>query len=203
MSSLIESTNFPHGNNLLHCLAERDDINSTMKLLNVMDQHVRAEALAKKNFGGRSPLDFAKSFEFRNLMSWSDAQEGFYYLPTPPSVLIMYTTSSRESVEREKQDLIDAFPEFNVRVDIKADPDESEMLGAIRDTQNQHPDMSALIVIVMSHGVNGRLSARNGEVSMQDILLQMCSPSLEGKPKVYMLLYSLCKGRAHQYHSWM
>ena len=69
---------------------------------------------------GRSPLDFAKSFEFPNLISWSDAQEGFYYLPTPPSVLIMYTTSSSKNAEREKQDLIDAFPEFNVRVDIKA-----------------------------------------------------------------------------------
>ena len=77
------------------------------------------------------------------------------------------------------------FPVFNVEVDVRENPNESDMLGAIRDKQRHRPNMSALIVIIMSHGSSGAVCAGDGkDVKIQDILLQMCSPSLDGKPKV-------------------
>ena len=126
-----------------------------VKLLNAMDENKRVDMLARKNFGGLTPMNLAKSYDFRHLIEWSEAQQGFYYLPTPPCVLVMYTTENREGAEQEKDDLLKALPEFNLRVKIRTNPEPSEMIGAITDAQCQHPDMSALIVIIMSHGGRG------------------------------------------------
>lgn len=163
-----------------------------IKLLDAMSFGKRADMLAQQNFGEQTPFDLAKSYEFRRLIDWSQAQQGFYYLPTPPSVLIMYTTANRDGAEIEKDDLLKAFPEFNVRVDIRTNPSQSDMLGAITEVQQQHADMSALVVIIMSHGASGTVCAGDGrEVLIQDILNQMCSQSLEGKPKVRVLSSSV------------
>ena len=156
-----------------------------VKLLNAMNENKRVDMLASKNFGGLTPMNLAKSYDFRHLIEWSEAQQGFYYLPTSSCVLVMYTTVKREGAEQEKDDLLKALPEFNFRVKIRTNPEPSEMIGAITDAQCQHPEMSALIVIIMSHGSRGTVSSRSGvEVKIQDILLQMASPALEGKPKV-------------------
>ena len=182
---LTESLELAHGNTILHCLAERDDTKTMIKLLDAMGISKRENMLSAKNFCDLTTLDLARSYEFRQLIDWSRAQEGFYYLPTPPSVLIMYTTTNREGANKEKEALMQTFPVFNVEVDVRENPNESEMLGAIRDMQRHRPNMSALIVIIMSHGSSGTVCAGDGkDVKIQDILLQMCSPSLEGKPKV-------------------
>lgn len=156
-----------------------------VKLLNAMDENKRVDMLARKNFGGLTPMNLAKSYDFRHLIEWSEAQQGFYYLPTPPCVLVMYTTENRDGAEQERDDLLKALPEFNLRVEIRTNPEASEIIGTITDVQSQHPDMSALIVIIMSHGGRGTVCSGSGvEVKIQDILQQMSSPALEGKPKV-------------------
>ena len=54
------------------------------------------------------------------------------------------------------------------------------MFDAIRYAQDQD-EISALIVIIMSHGVQGSIEAADGRVRIQDILSTMCSPTLDGK----------------------
>ena len=47
------------------------------------------------------------------------------------------------------------------------------MTSAILNSVEGRDDVSALIVIIMSHGAQGVVCASDGDVSIQDILLQM------------------------------
>lgn len=60
-----------------------------------------------KNSADQTPLQVAQSFEIRNLLQWSLNQEGFYFLPSPPVVLMMYSTPHKEAAYSLKQKLED------------------------------------------------------------------------------------------------
>lgn len=114
---------------------------------------------------------------------WSEGQEGFFYLPTPPVVLIMYSTEDRQGAEDERLQLSEVLPDFNVQTRERSNLRKQQMLDEIRLAQ-MNDDISALMVIIMSHGQQGAVTATDGDLSIQDILRQMCVPFLEGKPKV-------------------
>ena len=148
-----------------------------------MDSHLRNELLSTKNYADKIPQQLAQSFEIASLLEWSVAQEGFYYLPTPPAVIMMYSTLDRENADAERLQLEAVFPKFKVTMREYKNPTKQLMFDAIRYAQDQD-EISALIVIIMSHGVQGSIEAADGRVRIQDILSTMCSPTLDGKPKV-------------------
>ena len=115
----------------------------------------------------------ACDYKIRRLLEWSDAQEGFYYLLSPPVVLLMYTTENRDGAEQESQSIERAFPEFNIPITKVENPTKQDMTSAILKSVEGRDDVSALIVIIMSHGAQGVVCAADGDVSIQDILLQM------------------------------
>ena len=152
-----------------------------------MDSHLRNELLSTKNYADKIPQQLAQSFEIASLLEWSVAQEGFYYLPTPPAVIMMYSTLDRENADAERLQLEAVFPKFKVTMQEYKNPTKQLMFDAIRYAQDQD-EISALIVIIMSHGVQGSIEAADGHVRIQDILSTMCSPTLDGKPKVSVFL---------------
>ena len=118
------------GNTLLHQLAKRMELDLIGKLLQVTkDAAVQNSLLSKRNHAGETPLEEAQSYKVKRLLEWSDLQNGFYYLPTPPVVLLMAITTEREGAEEEIQRLDNAFPEFNVSLRKVLNPNKDEMLN--------------------------------------------------------------------------
>lgn len=139
--------------------------------------------LAIKDIRGRTAVEVTRSYVVREQLMWSEGQEGFFYLPTPPVVLIMYSTEDRQGAEDERLQLSEVLPDFNVQTRERSNLRKQQMLDEIRLAQ-MNDDISALMVIIMSHGQQGAVTATDGDLSIQDILRQMCVPFLEGKPKV-------------------
>ena len=64
------------------------------------------------------------------------------------------------------------------------------MLSAIQNVVRENGEASALIVIIMAHGLQGRIWATDdSEVPIQDILLHMQAALPHGEPKVRIYLY--------------
>ena len=181
----LASLRFKNGGSIIHHLTSRNDCARLRKVLQAFDDEQRQNILSHRNKSGKTALETAKPYEVRQLLAWSSSQEGFYYLPTPPVVLIMYSTEDRQGAEEERMELSKVFPDFNVDVRERKDLRKQQMLDEIRMAQMKD-DISALIVIIMSHGVHGAVCASDGDVRIQDILRQMCAPFLEGKPKVWI-----------------
>ena len=181
----LQGFKFHNGGSVIHLLTHRRDSERLRKLLSALDPTQRQAILSLKDINNKTPLDVAFSYEVRQLLNWSSSQEGFYYLPTPPVVLIMYSTEDRQGAEEERMELSKVFPDFNVDVRERRDLRKQQMLDEIRMAQMKD-DISALIVIIMSHGVHGAVCASDGDVRIQDFLRHMCAPFLEGKPKVWI-----------------
>ena len=181
----LASLRFKNGGSIIHHLTSRNDCARLRKVLQAFDDQQRQNILSHMNTSGKTALETAKPYEVRQLLAWSSSQEGFYYLPTPPVVLIMYSTEDRQGAEEERMELSKVFPDFNVDVRERRDLRKRQMLDEIRMAQMKD-DISALIVIIMSHGVHGAVCASDGDVRMQDILRHMCAPFLEGKPNVWV-----------------
>ena len=180
---------FHDGNSLLHILAAGNEIPDSVTVLNQFLPHIkisgRSSIMSRQNFAGRTPLDMDCDYKIRRLLEWSDAQEGFYYLLSPHVVLLMYTTENREGTEQESQSIERAFPEFNIPITKVENPTRQDMTSAILNSVEGRDDVSALIVIIMSHGAQGVVCATDGDVSIQDVLLQMQGAVAQpGRPKV-------------------
>lgn len=177
------SCRFDNGGSILHMLARRNDSDRLLKLLNSLDSKRREELISSKDNSGKTALDVANSYSIRHILEWSFSQEGFYYLQTPPAVLVLYSTDERETAEQEMLELRRVLPQFNVDVIERKNPSKQQIFDAIRVAQ-LGTQISALVVFIMSHGTKGYVCASDGNISIRDILLQMCVPDLEGKPKV-------------------
>ena len=185
----MDELRFYDGNSLLHILAAGNEIPDSVTVLNQFLPHIkisgRLSIMSRQNFAGRTPLGMACDYKIRGLLEWSDSQEGFYYLLSPPVVLLMYTTENRDGAEQESQSIERAFPEFNIPISKMENPTRLDMTSAILNSVEGHDDVSALIVIIMSHGAQGVVCASDGDVSIQDILLQMQGAVAQpGRPKV-------------------
>ena len=186
MLTQIEQLPLHLGNGLLHLLAEErvpNCLEAIKKLLQSCPLEVKNRLLSHRNFAGKTPLHIATNYNMRRFLEWSDEQQDGY-LQTPPVVLLMYTTENRDGAERESQNLERALPEFGLEVCKVVNPSKEEMTSAILQSVEGKDDVSALMVIIMSHGAQGIVCADDGDVSIQEILLQMQGAVAEGRPKV-------------------
>lgn len=174
---------YKNDNTILHLLAERNDFALVKKLLSSVSSKHRNELLASRNRNSRTPLAVAKSKPMKTLLEWSELQQDYYYLATPPVVLIMHTTEGGSRGESAREALETALKKFEVQVITRQDLTKGDMMDAIREAQ-EYENLSALMVVVMSPGEQGIVQAADGAVEIDEILLQMCSPCLKHKPKV-------------------
>lgn len=145
----------------------------------------RLDALNKKNRRGETAYFTAKSDKIRELLGWSKQQEGFYHLSTPPTVLVMYSTTLRQDFDREIEDLLEVLrSELNIVPTVdEADLSSDEIVTKIKEAQMQ-ANMSALIVFYAAHGFSGHVQTKDGFMRIQTILDAMCHKTLQNKPKV-------------------
>ena len=77
-------------------------------------------------------------FQAKRLLEWTkDSQEGFYFLPRPPQVLIMFNTAERHGANEEMMSIAEIMPKFNVHPTIKKDLSGKKMLAAIAEVSRQ------------------------------------------------------------------
>lgn len=177
---------FAEGTKLLHRLAARGQLPEIKLLLSEVSERQKRSLLVQTDESNRTVYQVATTENVRQFLDWTDAtlQEDLYYLPTPPVVLVMYTTADRPGADDELEELSKTIRKFNLRGSLQGDLTREGMLAAIRRQQESHPELSALIVIIMSHGQRGAVQAKDKPVSINDILMQMNSGYLNGKPKV-------------------
>ena len=170
-------------------LSQRGDRERLQKLLDSMDDEQRRFVMSLRDLSSKTPYDYAKEYRVRHLLEWSSRQDGFYYLPTPPKVILLYSTENRDGADSEVMALDKVLPRFNINVIKRLNPTKITIVNTIRESQRE--DMTGLIVIIMSHGIQGAICASDGDISIQEILQTMCSPTIEGKPKVYLAFNSI------------
>ena len=168
---------------ILHLTAKANHHALVSKLIQVSDEGQLNTALMTATTSGHCPYTLASCKLVKNILAWSEAQDGFYYLKMPPKVIIMYVTENRDDATKEMTSLLDALPQFSLEPTLLKNPTEKEMMDCIRLSQ-EGDDVSGLIVAIMSHGDRGAICARDKTVAIKDVLQQMNSPTLIGKPKV-------------------
>lgn len=178
--------------NILHKLAIRSTDELSLRkledLINLLNGGQCRTLLCQKDREGNTPTMRASTPAAKYLLECADStKSGSYYIPSPPTVLIMYTTQNRDGAEEERENLVKVLPEFEVEPIIKENLTRLEMLEAIRDAQRRDR-ISALVVIIMTHGAQGTVQATDRPVAINEIMLQMNSECLDGKPKVGTVL---------------
>lgn len=179
---IIQEHRYKNDATPFHMLAQRGDCDRLQKLLDSMDDQMRNDMMSLKDINLKTPYNYATEYKVRHLLEWSSRQDGFYYLPKPPKVIVMYSTDDRDGAEQEVDSLEKALPKFRVKPIMRKDPTKNTIVDTIR--QSQIEDISGLIVIMMSHGVQGAVCTADDDISIQEILQTMCSPTIDGKPKV-------------------
>ena len=111
-----------------------------------------------------------------------------------PRTLIFYNAFKdcephwkRDGAEEEKNDMVEAFQRWGIEPKVFADFTEDTLRSEIMQTvQKEHEELSALIVVIMSHGKENIVyDAYAREIQVQNIINIMCFNSwLEGIPKV-------------------
>ena len=131
------------------------------------------------------------------LLAWARKQEGAYYLRYPPTVLVMYTTLDRPGAADEYDELKASISLFRVKTTTLVDFTRAQMLDALNNARESTSPLSALIVIIMSHGVRGAVSASDGLIGINTIMSHMSSGHMDGIPKVFFLTLLFCLSRTH------
>ena len=173
----------------MHYLAQNncyDAVDCYLKMCEKTGQHCRQQALSALNRKGDTAFALAKSLGVQSLLEWSVKQEGFYYLPTQPTVIVMYSSEGRHGFDEEVNKFVEFLKGDILRIDpivVDANPTSYEIIAEIRKAQLQ-PSISALIVIYMSHGYRGYVETADHPLPIQDILDVMCDTSVKGTPKV-------------------
>lgn len=167
-------------------LAKDKNINSSIiKLfLEKLTDDDRVKISTARNRKGENASDLTDDESTIKHLEWSAKQDGFYYLSTAPTVLVMYSTKERQGFQAEVNAFVSGLDNtLDLKQRIIKDPTSSEVLHQIRLAQLQ-PNISALIVVYMSHGTSGRVLTYDGTLHIQQILLQMCAACMENIPKV-------------------
>ena len=169
----------------MHYLAQQncyDAVDCFLKICEKSGQHCRQQALSALNRKGDTAFALAKSLEVQSLLEWSVKQEGFYYLPTQPTVIVMYSSENRPGFDEEVDKFVKFLKGDMLRIDpivVDENPTSSKIISEIRKAKLQPSISSALIVSYMSHGYRGYVATADRPLPIQDILDVMCDTSVK------------------------
>ena len=187
---MLTSERYQYGDTIVHLLVRLGEKVALSNVLAAMNAELRHDTLSLKNYAEKTPRQLAQSFEIAELLKWSVQQSGFYYLPSPPAVILMHSTEVEGNEDCNLFQLDASFTKYKLRIFQYKNPTKQLTFDAIRRAQEES-DVSALVVCVIGHGGQGAVEATDGSVRIQDILETMCSPILDGKPKVLHPPYNI------------
>ena len=178
---------YADGDTILHSLARRgtDDkyVVTLKRLLGEMSPGERSYWLNVENFAHKKPVEVCVSYETKLLLDCASMNQDRYFMPTPPQVLIFYSTINREGADQEAKNLEEAFHGLMGKqssyVQLIKDPSKNELLKKIDDVALTSAAPSGLFVIVIAHGKDGNVQVGKDEerkepLKIQDILDRMC-----------------------------
>lgn len=168
--------------NILHLAASVNHERLIRKILHTEETTEINQALQKKNAKGLTPYFKTKTQSIRRLLAWSESQLGCYPLVTPPRVVIFFSNQDRPGSVMEKDSFVKILPKFNIEPRIVLNPTKEVIYNTIRESQTG--EVSALIVVIMSHGDKGTVIVRDGHMPINKILMQMNPIALSCIPKV-------------------
>lgn len=178
------------GNNLLHIAAAADHKGFITRVIQTQDMTEISDALRSRNSYGCTPYHSCKSGQLPNILAWTEQQRKSYPLLQPPRVLIFYSDTDRPGCDAELRSFEDALPYIGVtEPSVILNPTKQEIFRMIRE--NQEGEVSALVVVVMSHGDSGRVNVADGQLALKEIMMQMNSSKLKGIPKVTCNFFGL------------
>lgn len=169
-------------NNFLHLAASIDHIQFIRRIISTQDGNEVQQALFKKNADGLIPYYMATTEPTLRLLAWSESQLGCYPLVAPPRVVVFYSDTDRPGSDTEKESFIRMLPRFGIEPQVVLNPTEKDVYDIIRE--NQTGELSALVVVIMTHGDRGTVTVKNGNMPIDSILMQMNPTRLSGIPKV-------------------
>ena len=149
-----------------------------------LDYKRRASILRHEDSNNKTPYQLTSSTALKNNLD--PVTSIFYFLPSQPEVLVIYSTDERHGAELECHQLCQALWKLQVNMTIKKNLTGAGIMEEIRKIQSKK-EISAMIVIIMSHGRRGAIETTEGALGINQILLTMNSQRLEGKPKVVYL----------------
>ena len=179
------------GNNLLHIAAMANHSDFIMRLIQTQDMREVNRALMKKNSYGFTPYHCSYRKQVPKLLAWTEKQKGAYPLLQPPRVLIFYLDVERPGSDIELESFMKALPSICVCEPVLTrNPTAQQIFQTIRE--NQQGEVSALAVLIMSHGNSGTVKVHDGSLALKDIVMQMNSSKLKGIPKVCAWVVAVC-----------
>lgn len=171
-----------HDNTLMHLAAAINHQLFVRKAIATQDITEIHQAVLKRNADGLIPYYLTEVPEIRQLLAWAETQDGCYPLITQPRLVIFYSDEDRPGSEEERESFMKILPELGMEAVVKKNPSEDDIYDLIR--QSQDGELSALIVMMMSHGDSGTIKVKDKHLPIRNIILQMNSSKLLGIPKV-------------------
>lgn len=169
-------------NNLLHLAASVNNLQFIKKAITCQHSQEVTHALLSKNNRGLIPYYLSTSSDVRLVLAWAETQKGCYPLITPPRMVVFYSDVDRPGFNTERDSILRICPSLSLSPLVKRNPTEDDVYRLIRESQTG--DVSALIVVIMSHGDSGTVKVQDKHMKIKNILHQMNPSTLKGVPKV-------------------
>lgn len=169
-------------NNFLHLAANVNHERFIRRLICTQDTDEIDKALLGKNIDGHTPGQLTQNQRVRRLLAWVESQHRYYPLITQPRVVVFFSSQDRPGSDGEKDSIVGTLSKLKIDSRVKENPTQRDVYVIIR--ANQTGEVSALIVVVMSHGDSGTVAVADGNMQINNILKQMNPQILTGVPKV-------------------
>ena len=162
---------YADGDTVLHSLARRgtkdQNVKTLKRLLGEMSPGERSRWLNVENFAHKKPVEVCVSYETRQLLDCALMKQDRYFMPTPPHVLIFYSTIDRKGADQEATNLKEAFQGLmgkqSAHIELINDPSKDELLKKIDEIALKSAALSGLFVIVIAHGKDGNVQLGKDE----------------------------------------
>lgn len=175
----------------LHVAAECSSVETIRKISRLLPRDSAFMLSQTEDTYGRIPRDVTDDDLKRDILDHAGSYySAFYYLKTPPQVLILYMAEDRVGAEEERECVEEFFLHRNFPVCSVRDPTADEVFSSIRKVTPADSPPSGLIVFAMMHGQSGmalKVSAKSPSdrsgIPLNEVIHCMSS-SLPNRPKV-------------------
>lgn len=169
---------------ILHAVVNTGDLNSVKCLVKNVHPDIRPQLLQAKNMFGSTAVSACEvaPHEISHFLHWAEkVPPDMYLLCSKPVLLAICSTDKRIGADQELDSILKLSDIFDILV--LKDPTENEVMMKLREIQFR-PELSALTVVVMAHGMKDCFKVRDGFLTFKQLSLQMTPQFLANVPKV-------------------
>ena len=147
-------------------------------------------AVQRRNRYGLTPHHLTEDMALKNFLAWVEFQHRCYPLHSPIKVVIFFSDENRPGAQAELRSLTESLRGIEQTTTVIRNPTQDDLYRRIRESQ-EGENVSALLVVMMSHGNSGTVKLQDGSLPINNVLMQMNSSKLKDVPKVRHLQVQL------------